>query len=232
MLKIIIPAVLDASELFGIVKQHRGEYKVLCHNQMAGLAAEHRQGFFPQPAVVQLIPHCVPDKAPALLLPVFFRWSLAFQGAEIVGIIGIVEIAVSLFILMHQAPHHNVGTVLLGIFRQLPEKVPGNIVVAVHKPDILPFGLLHAGEPGMIEAPVFLMGNHPDALVLLHHGGHQLRRMVGGGVIDHNDLHVPKGLIPKALQTPADIGFCVVKGNDYRHQRGFHPCILPFPYRF
>ena len=92
-----------------------------------------------------------------------------------------------------------------------------NIVVAVHKADVLPPGLVNPQIPCAGDAPVFLVKNL-NAPVLqgkfLRHGPAAVR----GAVVHQNDFQIFIGLAADGIHAPLQIIQCIINRHDYADQ--------------
>jgi hypothetical protein len=91
----------------------------------------------------------------------------------------------------------------------------GEPVVAVDEPDVSTGGLIEAGVTGVTVADVVIDMDDPEPGVTFGVLIEDARTMVGGVVVDRDDLDVAEGLLEDGVQTLAEISVNAVYRNNY-----------------
>ena len=116
-----------------------------------------------------------------------------------------------------QVPVGAGGSVRPGLFPEAPQglQTPGLVaVVRVQKGDIRPPDIVQAQVPGLADAAVALLVEHPDAVVLTGQLVAQGRGAVGAAVVHQQQLPVGKGLAADAFHTVPEKFLRLIDGHD------------------
>ena len=122
------------------------------------------------------------------------------------------------------------GGVRPGPLPQVPQgpQTPGLVpVIRIQKGDTGPPGVVQSHVPGLADAAVFFLVEHPDPVVCLGKFVADDRRAVGAAVVHQQQLPVGEGLLPHALHTIPQELLCLIDRHDdgnLWHRRP--PCAL------
>ena len=192
-------------------KQDGGKSDILPHDEMALPVAERRifcHTALPQVAADQFIPNIMIMRTQAVRLhkqlhdPGAVRIQIdPFQRIEIVVAIDLrVDPVVGHLAVFTHIAEYEVCFAFFRLAHERTEPMARDLVVAVHKSDIIPRRALGARQPRMKQALIFFQVHDPDILMIVFIALQNLTRFIRAAVIDADDLEICIMLRQQALQ--------------------------------
>ena len=217
-----------------VIEKHSRKGYVLCHGKGALRLLRVLQDVLPEGSPIELVPYGMTAVAGKCLAEEKVTDLLSTQkGDPCITVVQGIDIAAAV-ILDHSPADHNVRPGPAGPAVKGTEIVGGDMVITVHKSDIVSPGCLNARNSGLQQAPVDQMYYIEDPAAPAALSGCPADNGKGvsfRSVIDNDDLHTGKQALPQqAVQAPFQIWFCIIDRNDHGYGRFlFCPAVRPTP---
>ena len=214
-----ISIIRDTGSGLRAVKKHGGKGYVFRHGERPFRLLRVLQDSLPEGSPIELVPDgmtAVTDKG--LAKEKVTDLPFLQKGDPCIAVMQGIDITAA-FILDHSPADHNVRSCPAGPAVKRAEIVGRDMVITVHKSDIVSPGRPDTCDPGLQQSPVdrvFQIANPAAPSAFLHGPPDDRKRISLRPIVNDNDLHVGEQALPQqAVQAPFQVWFCIIDRDDH-----------------